>query len=70
MFQQAFKNIDADQLKTLQKRSFYGKEKKPLAYVIAIMNMILRGIEALDAEAAAVLGTIAQLLTADMGDVS
>jgi type I restriction enzyme M protein len=32
--------------KTLQERTFYGKEKKPLAYVIAIMNMILHGIEA------------------------
>ncbi len=31
---------------TLQKRTFYGKEKKSLAYVIAIMNMILHGIEA------------------------
>lgn len=29
----------------LQKRTFYGKEKKSLAYVIAIMNMILHGIE-------------------------
>ncbi|MEF9944629.1 MAG: N-6 DNA methylase, partial [Burkholderiaceae bacterium] len=36
----------ADDLKTLQERSFYGKEKKSLAYVIAIMNMILHGIEA------------------------
>ena len=34
-----------DQDETLQKRTFYGKEKKPLAYVIAIMNMILHGIE-------------------------
>ena len=33
-------------LKTLQTRTFYGKEKKSLAYVIAIMNMILHGIEA------------------------
>src|SRR6202166_102681 len=32
--------------KTLQERSFYGKEKKSLAYVIAIMNMILHGIDA------------------------
>jgi type I restriction enzyme M protein len=32
--------------KTLQTRTFYGKEKKSLAYVIAIMNMILHGIEA------------------------
>ena len=33
-------------LDTLQERTFYGKEKKSLAYVIAIMNMILHGIEA------------------------
>src|ERR1035437_4033330 len=33
-------------LTTLQTRMFYGKEKKSLAYVIAIMNMILHGIEA------------------------
>jgi len=39
-------NLTTDQLKTLQERTFYGKEKKSLAYVIAIMNMILHGIEA------------------------
>jgi type I restriction enzyme M protein len=39
-------NLTTDQLKTLQGRTFYGKEKKSLAYVIAIMNMILHGIEA------------------------
>jgi type I restriction enzyme M protein len=33
-------------LKTLQERTFYGKEKKSLAYVIGIMNMILHGIDA------------------------
>lgn len=33
-------------LATLQTRTFYGKEKKSLAYVIATMNMILHGIEA------------------------
>ena len=33
-------------LETLQTRTFAGKEKKSLAYVIAIMNMILHGIEA------------------------
>ncbi|WP_026838197.1 N-6 DNA methylase [Gillisia sp. JM1] len=33
-------------LKTLQEETFYGKEKKNLAYVIGIMNMILHGIEA------------------------
>jgi type I restriction enzyme M protein len=32
--------------RVLQERTFYGKEKKSLAYVIAIMNMILHGIEA------------------------
>lgn len=36
----------ADDLRTLQTRTFYGKEKKSLAYVIGIMNMILHGIEA------------------------
>lgn len=34
------------QLKKLQTETFYGKEKKSLAYVIAIMNMILHGIDA------------------------
>jgi len=32
--------------RALRERTFYGKEKKSLAYVIAIMNMILHGIEA------------------------
>lgn len=32
--------------KALQERTFYGKEKKSLAYVIGVMNMILHGIEA------------------------
>ncbi|GAK34621.1 DNA methyltransferase [Iodidimonas nitroreducens] len=35
-------------LETLQKRTFSGVEKKSLAYVIGIMNMILHGIEAPD----------------------
>jgi len=33
------------QRKTLQTSTFYGKEKKSLAYVIAIMNLILHDIE-------------------------
>ncbi len=33
-------------LKKLQETTFYGKEKKSLAFVIAIMNMILHGIDA------------------------
>ncbi len=32
--------------KTLQEKTFFGKEKKSLAYVIGVMNMILHGIEA------------------------
>ncbi|PKR54047.1 N-6 DNA methylase [Thalassospira marina] len=39
-------DLSANQLETLQRRTFYGKEKKSLAYVIAIMNMILHGIDA------------------------
>lgn len=35
-----------EQDRILQTRTFYGKEKKPLAYVIGIMDMILHGIEA------------------------
>ncbi len=39
-------NLTTADLDTLQTRTFYGKEKKSLAYVIAIMNLILHGIEA------------------------
>lgn len=39
-------NLTTADMKTLMERTFYGKEKKSLAYVIAIMNMILHGIEA------------------------
>ena len=38
--------LSTSDLRTLQERTFYGKEKKSLAYVIAIMNMILHGIDA------------------------
>ncbi len=37
--------LSTGQLHTLQTRTFYGKEKKSLAYVIAIMNLILHGID-------------------------
>jgi type I restriction enzyme M protein len=39
-------NLTTSDLETLQKRTFFAKEKKSLPYVIAIMNMILHGIEA------------------------
>lgn len=38
-------DLTTTQLNTLQTSTFYGREKKSLAYVIAIMNMILHGIE-------------------------
>ena len=40
------RELSTQDLDTLQSRTFTGKEKKSLAYVIAIMNMILPGIEA------------------------
>lgn len=38
--------LSTSDAKTLQQKTFFGKEKKSLAYVIGIMNMILHGIEA------------------------
>jgi type I restriction enzyme M protein len=46
VYLQAHNKLTTGNLRTLQERTFYGKEKKSLAYVIAIMNMILHGIEA------------------------
>jgi type I restriction enzyme M protein len=40
------KGLTTKELKTLQEKTFYGQEKKSLAYVIAIMNLILHGIDA------------------------
>jgi len=37
--------LSTSQLQTLQTKTFYGREKKSLAYVIAIMNLILHGID-------------------------
>src|SRR5487761_548382 len=45
-FMKAKPGLTTKEAKALQERSFYGKEKKSLAYVIAIMNMILHGIDA------------------------
>ena len=38
--------LSTSDARTLQQKTFFGKEKKSLAYVIGIMNMILHGIEA------------------------
>jgi len=40
------KGLSTSKIETLQKKTFYGKEKKSLAYIIGIMNMILHGVEA------------------------
>lgn len=39
-------SLSTKETEILQKRTFYGKEKKSLAYIIGIMNMILHGVEA------------------------
>ncbi|MDC1338458.1 type I restriction-modification system subunit M [Pelagibacteraceae bacterium] len=39
------KTLTTTELKNLQTKTFYGAEKKTLAYIIGIMNMILHGIE-------------------------
>ena len=38
--------MSAKDYETLQKKTFFGQEKKGLAYIIGLMNMILHGIEA------------------------
>lgn len=43
---QSTKTLSTTDIEVLQKRTFYGKEKKSLAYIIGTMNMIFHGIEA------------------------
>ncbi len=38
------KDLSTTDVEVLQKKTFYGKEKKSLAYIIGIMNMIFHGI--------------------------
>ena len=38
--------LSSKEMETLQKKTLYGKEKKGLAYIIGIMNMIFHGVEA------------------------
>jgi type I restriction enzyme M protein len=45
-FMKAKPGLTTKEFAMLQARTFYGKEKKSLAYVIGIMNMILHGIDA------------------------
>jgi type I restriction enzyme M protein len=48
VYMKAKPGLKTKDMKTLQEGTFRGREKKSLAYVIAIMNMILHGIEAPD----------------------
>jgi type I restriction enzyme M protein len=43
---QSTKTLSTTDIEILQKRTFFGKEKKSLAYIIGTMNMIFHGIEA------------------------
>lgn len=45
-YMRSSKKLSTSDMETLQKKTFYGKEKKSLAYIIGIMNLILHGIEA------------------------
>ncbi len=40
------RELAAEDMETLQKKTFYGREKKSLAYMIGTMNMILHGVDA------------------------
>ncbi len=42
----ASKDLTTRDMEILQKSTFYGREKKSLAYIIGTMNMILHGVEA------------------------
>lgn len=45
-YMRQIKELSVKEFETLQRKTFYGKEKKSLAYIIGVMNMILHGIEA------------------------
>lgn len=47
-YMRARPDLTTGDLDQLRRRTFYGKEKKSLAYVIGVMNMILHGVEAPD----------------------
>lgn len=64
------KKLSTKDMETLQKKTFYGKEKKSLAYIIGIMNMILHGIEAPNIRHINTLGeNIADVQASDQYDV-
>jgi len=63
-------DLTTNDLETLQTRTFHGREKKSLAYVIGVMNMILHGVEAPDIVHANTLGeNVADIRPKDRFDV-
>jgi type I restriction enzyme M protein len=66
----ASKQLTTKEVATLQKKTFYGKEKKSLAYIIGTMNMILHGIDAPNLLHANTLGeNIADIQEKDRYDI-
>jgi type I restriction enzyme M protein len=49
-YMKAKPNLTTAEMETLQARTYYGREKKSLAFVIGTMNMILHGIDAPEIE--------------------
>jgi type I restriction enzyme M protein len=45
MLNQAGSNVSSEQLDTLKRRTFYGREKENLIYPIALANLVLHGID-------------------------
>lgn len=64
------KKLTPTDVETLQKKTFYGKEKKSLAYIIGTMNMILHGIDAPNIQHTNTLGeNIADIQEKDRFDI-
>jgi type I restriction enzyme M protein len=53
-------SLGGGQLDTLQDKTFYGLENKPLTYLLGTMNMVLHGIESANLELASTLETHSQ----------
>ena len=64
------KKLTPSDVDTLQKKTFFGKEKKSLAYIIGTMNMILHGIDAPNIVHTSTLGeNIADIQEKDRFDI-
>ena len=65
----AKQELTAAEYEILQRDTFIGKEKKSLAYVIGIMNMILHGIEAPNITSNTLTENLADIQQKDRVDV-